>query len=160
MRTSAVHRGCNSFIHMFGVMTLYPVSKLQFWALPTFWNETLVISDETQAGWLAAPRSGRQRGGETPVCPHTAPGDKRPQVGLCLIHLRPMARGRDHTFFSSPVHTVLRVSYCDRPLSVVRRRPSSVNFLLKHLLLWNCSLDFDETTQEWSLGGPLPKLFK
>jgi len=28
--------------------------------------------------------------------------------------------------FSSPEHKVLRVSYCDRPLSVVRRRPSSV----------------------------------
>jgi len=29
-------------------------------------------------------------------------------------------------FFSSPEHKVLRVSYCDRSLSVVRRRPSSV----------------------------------
>ena len=28
--------------------------------------------------------------------------------------------------FSSPEHKVLRVSYCDRPLSVVRRRASSV----------------------------------
>jgi len=28
--------------------------------------------------------------------------------------------------FSSPEHKVLRVSYCDRSLSVVRRRPSSV----------------------------------
>jgi len=28
--------------------------------------------------------------------------------------------------FSSPEHFVLRVSYCDRPLSVVRRRPSCV----------------------------------
>ena len=35
------------------------------------------------------------------------------------------------SFFSSPEHFVLRVSYCDRPLSVVChvvRRPSSVNF--------------------------------
>ena len=31
-------------------------------------------------------------------------------------------------FFSSPEHKVLRVSYCDRPLSVIVRRPSSVNF--------------------------------
>ena len=31
-----------------------------------------------------------------------------------------------YTFFSSPEHKVLRVSYCDRPLSVVRRRPSCV----------------------------------
>jgi len=37
--------------------------------------------------------------------------------------------GRDFiNLFSSPEHKVLRVSYCDRPLSVVRRRPSSVNF--------------------------------
>jgi len=38
-----------------------------------------------------------------------------------------------HCFFSSPEHIVLRVSYCDRPLSVFRRRPPT--FLLKHLLL-------------------------
>jgi len=31
-----------------------------------------------------------------------------------------------YTFFSSPEHKVLRVSYCDRSLSVVRRRPSCV----------------------------------
>ena len=30
------------------------------------------------------------------------------------------------SIFSSPEHKVLRVSYCDRPLSVVRRRASSV----------------------------------
>ena len=30
------------------------------------------------------------------------------------------------TIFSSPEHKVLRVSYCDRPLSVVRHRSSSV----------------------------------
>ena len=73
-----------------------------------------------------------------------------------------------HTLFSSPEHKVLRVSYCDRPLSVVRR-PSSVVRKLFYLnifssettlLLWNHSLDFDQTSQEWSLGGPLPKLFK
>ena len=34
------------------------------------------------------------------------------------------------SIFSSPEHKVLRVSYCDRPLSVVRRA-SSVNFF-KH----------------------------
>ena len=46
------------------------------------------------------------------------------------------------------------------------RRPSCVrqcvrpcNFF-KQLLLWNHSLDFDHTSQKWSLGGPLPKLFK
>ena len=31
-----------------------------------------------------------------------------------------------YSIFSSPEHKVLRVSYCDRSLSVVRRRPSSV----------------------------------
>ena len=44
------------------------------------------------------------------------------------------------------------------------RRPSSVrasvnNFFKQHLL-WNHLLDFDQTSQEWSLGGPLSKLFK
>ena len=34
--------------------------------------------------------------------------------------------------FSSPEHKVLRVSYCDRPMSVVRRL-SSVNNFFKHL---------------------------
>jgi len=33
---------------------------------------------------------------------------------------------RSFSFVSSPEHKVLRVSYCDRPLSVVRRRASSV----------------------------------
>jgi len=39
--------------------------------------------------------------------------------------------------------------------------PSSVrlcvNNFSKQLLLWNHSLDFDQTAQEWSLGVPLPK---
>ena len=34
-------------------------------------------------------------------------------------------------FFSSPEHKVLRVSYCDRPLSVVVRRSSSVNLFTR-----------------------------
>ena len=64
--------------------------------------------------------------------------------------------------FSSPEHKVLRVSYCDRPLSVVRRRASCVVRKLFYLNIsfWNHSLDFDQTSQEWPLGGPLPKLFK
>ena len=71
--------------------------------------------------------------------------------------------------FSSPEHKVIRVSYCDRSLSVVRRASSVVRrassvvrklFLLKHLLLWNRLLDFDQTSQEWCLCGPLPKFFK
>jgi len=55
--------------------------------------------------------------------------------------------------FSSPKPKVLRVSYCDRPLSVARR-PSSVIFFYLN------TLDFDQTSKEWSLGGRLPKLFK
>jgi len=58
--------------------------------------------------------------------------------------------------FSSPEHKVLKVSFCDGPLSVVH---ASINNFFKQLLR-NHSLDFDKTSQEWSLGGPLPKLFK
>ena len=53
-----------------------------------------------------------------------------------LILLKRMSRGlyynalvldnNESNVFSSPEHKVLRVSYCDRSLSVVRRRPSSV----------------------------------
>jgi len=39
---------------------------------------------------------------------------------------RAMCLGRVGSVFSSPEHKVLRVSYCDRPLSVVRRCASSV----------------------------------
>jgi len=58
-------------------------------------------------------------------------------------------------FVRRPSSSVVR-----RPSSVVRRPSCVVRklFLLKHLLLWNRSLDFDQTSQEWSLGGPLPKL--
>jgi len=42
--------------------------------------------------------------------------------------------------------------------SFVARRSSI--FLLKRLLLWNRFMDFDQTSQDWSLGSPLPKLFK
>jgi len=41
--------------------------------------------------------------------------------------------------FSSPVHKVLRVTYCDRPYSASVRCPSTV--LPRHLLLWKSSLD-------------------
>ena len=47
-----------------------------------------------------------------------------------------------------------------RPSSSVvrRRRPSSVvnNFFKQHLLL-NYLVNLNQTSQEWSLGGPLPK---
>jgi len=71
--------------------------------------------------------------------------------------------------FSFLVHltTKCSVSFCDPSMSGVHR-PSSVrpcvrpcvnNFFKQHLL-WNRLLDFDQTSQEWSLGGPLSKLFK
>jgi len=59
--------------------------------------------------------------------------------------------------FSSPEHKVLKESFCDGPLFVVR---PCVNNFFKLLLLWNHPLGFDQTAQEGSLGGPLPKLFK
>jgi len=70
-------------------------------------------------------------------------------------------------YFSSPKHKVndkaLMVSYCDRPLSVVVRASYAVRrasaFILKHLL-WNRSLDIYQTSQEGSMGGPLPQWFK
>ena len=59
------------------------------------------------------------------------------------------------------------VSFCHPSMSGVRRpssvRPSvraSVNNFFKRHLLWNHLLDFDQISQEWSLGGPLSKLFK
>jgi len=49
-------------------------------------------------------------------------------------------------------------AFVHRPSSCAMRHAKT--FLLKHLLLWNHSLAFDQTSQEWSLGGPLSKLFK
>jgi len=67
---------------------------------------------------------------------------------------------------SSSEHKVLKVSFRDSTLSVVHRqsvcacvRPC-VNKTFKQLLFLNRSLDFDQTSQEWSMGGPLSKLFK
>ena len=58
---------------------------------------------------------------------------------------------------------------CSRWAFVMAHCPSSIvcacvracvnNFFKKHLL-WNHLMDFDQTSQEWSLGGPLSKLFK
>jgi len=70
---------------------------------------------------------------------------------------------------SSPEHEVLSELLWSfnvrRPSSVVRAcvRPCDrdcVNNVFKQHLLWNRLLDFDQTSQEWSLGGPLSKLFK
>ena len=62
--------------------------------------------------------------------------------------------------FSSPEHEVLSELLWSfnvrRPLSV----RASVNNFFKQHLLWNRLLDFDQTSQKWSLGGPLSKLFK
>ena len=70
-------------------------------------------------------------------------------------------------FVSSPEHKVLMVSFCDRPMSGVRRpscvvrRPSCVvHNLFKHLLLLNHWANLDETWQGCFLGEALPKLFK
>ena len=55
-----------------------------------------------------------------------------------------------------------KVSFCDHILSVVCRAcacPCIRNNFFRHLLLNHC-LDFDQTSQEWSLVGPLSKLFK
>ena len=57
----------------------------------------------------------------------------------------------------------LKVSYCDHPPSIVdvvvrlSVRPSTI--FEQHLLLNHC-LEFDQTSQEWSLVGPLSNLFK
>jgi len=49
--------------------------------------------------------------------------------------------------------------YC--PWSIILASvPACVNNFFKQHLLWNHWLDFDQTSQEWSLGGPLSKLFK
>jgi len=53
---------------------------------------------------------------------------------------------------------------CSRLAFVMAHCPSSVrlsvnNFFKQHLL-WNPLLDFDQISQEWSLGGLLPNLFK
>ena len=57
--------------------------------------------------------------------------------------------------------TKCSVSFCDRSMSGVRACVhASVNNFFKQHLLWNRLLDFDQTSQQWSLGGPLSKLFK
>ena len=62
--------------------------------------------------------------------------------------------------FSSPERKVLMVSFCDRPMSVVRRVSCVVHNFFKHLLLLNHSANLDETWQGYSFGEALPKLFK
>ena len=47
--------------------------------------------------------------------------------------------------FRSPEHKVLMVSFCDRPMSVVRRPSCVVHNFFKHLLLLNHWASLDET---------------
>jgi len=64
-------------------------------------------------------------------------------------------------FFLAHLSTKCSVSFCDPSMSVVRASVrASVNNFFKQHLLWNRLLDFDQTSQEWSLVGPLSKLFK
>ena len=64
------------------------------------------------------------------------------------------------SIFSSPEHEVLVVSFCDRPMCVVRGASSVVHNFFKHLLLLNHWANLDENWQGCSLGEALPKLFK
>ena len=64
-----------------------------------------------------------------------------------------------NVFFSSPEHKVLMVSFCDRPMSGVRRPSCVIHNFFKHLLL-NHWANLDETWQGCSLGEALPELFK
>ena len=57
----------------------------------------------------------------------------------------------------------LKVSYCDHSpsvLVVVVRMSVRPSTIFKQHLLLNHWLEFDQTSQEWSLVGPLSKLFK
>ena len=69
--------------------------------------------------------------------------------------------------FSSPEHKVLKVSYCDHPVSGVRRqssvvrRPSCVvNNSFKAHLLRNYWTNFKIISHKCSPEAPLPKLLK
>jgi len=61
-------------------------------------------------------------------------------------------------YIQSAQDELLWPAFVRRPSSCVVHRPSA--FLLKHLLLWNRSLHFDQTSQEWSICVPRTKLFK
>ena len=57
--------------------------------------------------------------------------------------------------------SLLKVSYCDRPMSGARRRRrASVNNSFKHFLLPNRKANLGETLQGCSLAETLQKLFK
>ena len=73
------------------------------------------------------------------------------------IHLNCYSVGFEQlNIFSSPEHKVLMVSFCDRPMSGVRRASCVVHIFFKHLLLLNHWANLDETWQGCSLGKALP----
>ena len=87
----------------------------------------------------------------------------RPVLVLILVlkcDLFIMVINMNFKVVSSPEHEVLMVSFCDRPMSVVRRVKSVIHNFFKHLLLLNHRANLDETWQGCSLGEVLPKLFK
>ena len=55
---------------------------------------------------------------------------------------------------------MLMVSFCDRPVSVVRPASCVVHNFFKHLLLLKHRANLDETWQGCSLGEALPNLLK
>jgi len=66
-------------------------------------------------------------------------------------------------FFSSPEHEVLKWAFVILQCLASGVRAcvrACVNNFFKQHLLWNRLLDFYQTSQEWSLGGLLSKLFK
>ena len=79
-----------------------------------------------------------------------------------------LSSGKSFLFSSAflvPLSRMLSGNYWDTEMSVVRRRPSSVvrrascvvnNFLKEHLLL-NCLANFNQISQECSLGDPFSK---
>ena len=62
--------------------------------------------------------------------------------------------------FSSPEHKVLKVSYCDHPVSGVSRPSCVVNNSFKAHLLLNYWTNFKIISQKCSPEAPLPKLLK
>ena len=67
------------------------------------------------------------------------------------------------TFFSSPEHKVVQIMPLGSKLIPTRGSQFYIELYkekFKRLLLLNLLWLFVQTQQEWSLGGPLPKLFK
>ena len=81
-------------------------------------------------------------------------------MGHFLCFLRSFTISMFDSIFSSPEHKALRVSYCDRPLSVVHRALSVVRQLCYLNIFSSKTAHWILTKLEWSLGGPLPKFFK